>query len=181
MSRLAKPSPDIDRLEWRWRIFPCQNIRAGEIMRKSTWKAAWARICTPGFREESNQWNWAGVEWSGRDQMLQGSGVAEGFVGTNESWATLNLTDTIMCGRGPLMRYLPLRWPRDPVSTSHLQCGTISARLKRHCLESIDYKLLLENGRDLNKGHVPPPPPPPPPPHHKVFRWPPAFFNNLYV
>lgn len=63
--------------------------------------------------------------------------------------------DTISPPPSQLMGYLLPPRPPNPVSSgrSHLQCKTISAHVKRQFLQSIDHKLLLENGIILTKGY----------------------------
>lgn len=73
-----------------------------------------------------------------------------------------------------LMAYLLSPRPPNPVSSgrSHLQCKTISAHEKRQFLQSIDHKLLLENGIIFTKGYS------------LSSQGPegnPSFFNNMYV
>lgn len=73
-----------------------------------------------------------------------------------------------------LIAYLLLPRPPNPVSSgrSHLQCKTISAHEKRQFLQSIDHKLLLENGIIFTKGYS------------LSSQGPegnPSFFNNMYV
>lgn len=96
----------------------------------------------------------------------------------DDMWLCLSRAETqsdiISPAPGQLMWYLLSPWPPNPVSSgrSHLQCKTISAYLKRQFLQSIDYKLLLENGIILTKGYS------------LSSRGPegnPSFFNNLYV
>ncbi len=96
----------------------------------------------------------------------------------DDMWLCLSRAETqsdiISPAPGQLMWYLLSPWPPNPVSSgrSHLQCKTISAYLKRQFLQSIDYKLHLENGIILTKGYS------------LSSRGPegdPSFFNNLYV
>lgn len=119
-------------------------------------------------------------EWWGVCMCVCACGeVDEGvFRRWDDMWLCLSRAEThsdiISPAPGQLMWYLLSPWPPNPVSSgrSHLQCKTISAYLKRQFLQSIDYKLLLENGIILTKGY-------------SLSSWGPegnpSFFNNLYV
>lgn len=101
-----------------------------------------------------------------------------GFGRWDDMWLCLFRAETqsdIICpAPEQLMWYLLSPWPPNPVSSnrSHLQCKTISADLKGQFLQSIDYKLHLENGIILTKGYSLSSPSP---------EGNPSFFNNLYV
>lgn len=84
------------------------------------------------------------------------------------------LCDIISPPPSQLMEYLLSPRPLNPVSSgrSNLQCKTISAHEKRQFLQSIDHKLLLENGIIFTKGYS------------LSSQGPegnPSFFNNMYV
>lgn len=155
----------------------------------------WRKVVVTVNKKVSRNYEQWGLKHTGRCRIIQRAHKCRGcwagvylcacaevdqvvFGRWDDMWLCLleaeTQSDIISPAPKQLMWYLLSPWPPNPVSSdrSHLQCKTISADLKGQFLQSIDYKLHLENSIILTKGYSL---------SSQGAEGNPSFFNNLYV